>query len=251
MPPLPAPFPIRLTSGDIDYYRLVLSLLPSLYRTQEDLQVILRLLAGMIEDLKEDIDGLPDLVDFKRCPDALLAYLANELGLPRIFPDSGFDHLRYRRIGEALGIFRHKSTKVALLADLKELGWKGSVVEGKDRTLRLNVRGRLCSPETHLDGPVHNHGTALFYTEGSLEWQRIQKAVEFHRPASARFYFFGEHTSGWDEPFPEEQAALDTVTQVSGANYFASLFTLMDSTLCGPDRLTLSGAALSSEALSS
>lgn len=239
MPAFPAPFPILLTPepGGLDFYRLILGLLPAIYRDQEDLQVIIHLIAVVAEEAKGDMDRLAELVDRDQTPDEMLTYLSRQLGLPHIFSRSGFDHLRHRRIREGLAIFRRKTTRDALERDLREQGWDGVLIEGKDAALRLNVRGRLNAANTRLDGRLYNHGSVVFLSEGYVDWGYLSKTLNFHRPAGARFLHFGKFTDGISDPLLDGGGTWGRVIGFAGNSYLPAPFIVQRSRLNGEDHL--------------
>lgn len=219
-----------------DRFDQILGLLPSIYRDQQELHVLVRLIAETVEVLKVDIDHLADLVDYRETPVPLLVYLARELGLPFLFPNQSIEHLRWRRIGEALAIFHRKTTRDALSRDLAEHGWMGTITEGKDEALRLNVRGHL--NRIRLDGALHNHGTALFRSTLYCDWHRLRPVLEFHHPMGTTFLFFGRYVIGWRGTMPRRQAG-PIRWRTSATSTFFQVFILNHSRLAGRDRLTM------------
>lgn len=217
-------------------FEQILELLPAIYRDQEELHVLVRLIAETVEVLKVDIDRLPALVDYRKTPEALLAFLAREWGLPFLFPQSSSEHLRWRRIGEALAILRRKTTRDALTRDLVEHGWAGTITEGKDEALRLNVRGRL--NHIRLDGALYNHGTVLFRSALYCDWHRLRPVLEFHHPVGTTFLFFGRYVIGWRGTMPRRQAG-PIRWRTSATSTFFQVFILNHSRLAGRDRLTM------------
>lgn len=229
-------------------------LLPSLCRQADngDLDAFLRILAPTLDDLKDDIDRFPTIVNVDQCEEKYLYLLALMLG--RSY-DGRENILRQRRlIKETVPYYRRKSTPAAIVRNLESIGWRGRFVEAFPFTMRLGIHS--CLGGSRPAGRLYNDGTALIFCDNYVDIYEVRRMLMFHQPAGTRFFLLGkiaaieEATPGlraWE--LQRIRTAIPIDVDLSNeeseiVRYRCAPFTLGQSRLNRYDRLTYSSISM-------
>jgi len=135
----------------------MLTLLPEIYAesdTSGDLKDFLSVVGPTLDELKQHIDGIPDLPSPNDCPPDFLSYLAALLGAE--YDPTSTPLPQRQRIQEAIERYRRKGTSSGLARELARLGWDGEIIETFRLVMRLNYRSKLNTQK--LPGRRFNHG---------------------------------------------------------------------------------------------
>lgn len=167
------------------YFRQkLLDLLPDLYKREDkqgDLAAFLALPAEYLDEMKTRIDDLPLLCDIDCVPDdevpllgALVGYTLGHRGQES-----------RREIRESVEYYRRRGTKPAILKDLGQRGWEGSVQETFQQTLRLNRRATI--NQSHLSGKIYSLGVYRIDNQNLVDG--VREALSPHHPAGTKVFF--------------------------------------------------------------
>ncbi|MHB1458429.1 MAG: phage tail protein [Armatimonadota bacterium] len=141
----------------VNFADRMLVLLPEVYAESDangDLKAFLSVVGPTLDELKERIDHIIDLVSPNDCIPDFLTYLAVLLGTEY---NPTYDPLPQRqRIQEAIEQYRRKGTSTGLARELVTLSWDGEIIETFKFVMRLNHRSKLNAQK--LPGRRYNHG---------------------------------------------------------------------------------------------
>ncbi|MHB1000833.1 MAG: phage tail protein [Armatimonadota bacterium] len=169
----------------------MLELLPEIYAESDkngDLKAFLSVIGPTLDELKDRIDHIPDLVSPDDCMPDFLIYLAALLG-STYNPTSNPSPQR-QRIIESIHRYRRNSTTAELSHELRQLGWGGEIVETFRYVLRLNYRSKLNHQK--LPGKRYNHG--IYGITDPLDNNVFTNTATRHQPAGT-IMWLGEENS--------------------------------------------------------
>ena len=167
----------------MSYADVLLSLLPSLHRTEdarfEDLPLatFLQVVGVPLDELKAAIDGIPGLVNVESCPEKFLPYLGALVGYSYV---DGLDSdVQRRDIRETIERYRRKGTFTMLERELAAQGWTGEIVENHRFAVRLNRNAKL--NQQKLPWRVYSQG--VYQITDPLALDEFAATVAKHQPA--------------------------------------------------------------------
>ena len=170
----------------------MLTLLPETYGESDangDLKDFLSVVGPTLDELKERIDHIPDLVSPNDCLPDFLSYLAALLGAEY---DPTCDPLPQRhRIQEAIEQYRRKGTSTGLARELATLSWDGEIIETFKYVMRLNHRSKLNTQK--LPGRRYNHG--IYGITDPLNNDEFLNTATQHQPAGTIMWLGEENNT--------------------------------------------------------
>lgn len=164
----------------------LIDLLPPIYQEQDtsgDLQAFLRVPAMTLDDLKELIDRLPDILDIDTCDIRFIPLLANIVGYQ--FDPIRDSDVQRRKVREVIESCRRKGSIPAISRSLINVGWEGRIDETFHSALRLNKRSRVSGAK--LPGCIHSLGVYRIECEDLVSG--LREALKPHHPAGMKTYF--------------------------------------------------------------
>ena len=170
----------------------MLTLLPEIYAESDangDLKAFLSVVGPTLDELKERIDHIIDLVSPNDCLPDFLSYLAALLGAE--YDPTSSPLPQRQRIQEAIERYRRKGTSTGLARELATFSWDGEIIETFKFVIRLNHRSKLNTQK--LPGHRYNHG--IFGIANPLNTDEFTDTATRHQPAGTIMWLGEENNT--------------------------------------------------------
>ncbi|MHB1001991.1 MAG: phage tail protein [Armatimonadota bacterium] len=170
----------------------MLELLPEIYAesdTNGDLKTFLFVVGPTLDELKDRIDRIPDLVSPSDCMPDFLIYLAALLG--STYDPTSSPNPQRQYIKESIHRYRRMGTTTGLTHELRQLGWGGEIVETFRYVMRLSYRSKLNSQK--LPGRRYNYG--IYGIIDPLDDDIFTDTATRHQPAGTIMWLGEENNT--------------------------------------------------------